>query len=126
MGGAADFTLPSLVAGGSGVVIGLGNIVPKLCVRVFDLWKAGQWKEAQRVQAILSEADLAVLEGGVTGTKSGLQSWFGYGGRPRLPLPEASEKEAAKFRKILAGAVTLESGLQNRMDTVLNAFEGRP
>lgn len=111
MGGAADFTLQSLVAGGSGVVTGLGNIVPKLCVRVYDLWKAGKWEEAQKLQAILPKADLAVLEGGVTGAKSGLQTWLGYGGRPRLPLPQASEEEALKFKEILAEAAKAENSL---------------
>ncbi|KAM0418881.1 hypothetical protein ACHAPT_012146 [Fusarium lateritium] len=37
MGGAIDFILQSLVAGGSGVVTGLGNILPRTYVRAFDL-----------------------------------------------------------------------------------------
>ncbi|KAL2430775.1 putative 4-hydroxy-2-oxoglutarate aldolase, mitochondrial [Exophiala dermatitidis] len=111
MGGSADFIVQALVAGGSGVVVGLGNIVPKLCVKVFGLYKIGKLHEAQKLQAILARADLVVGEGGVAGTKSGLQTWFGYGGVARRPLPQLNPDVAAKFDNLLAEAVALEKGL---------------
>ncbi|KIW23629.1 uncharacterized protein PV07_11815 [Cladophialophora immunda] len=111
MGGSADFILQTLVAGGSGVVVGLGNLVPKLCVKVFDLYKAGKLEEAQKLQAILARADLVVGEGGVAGTKSGLQTWFGYGGIPRRPLPQLNPDTATKFNSLLEEAVALEKGM---------------
>ena len=47
MGGSADFTLPTLIAGGSGIVTGLGNFAPKACVKVFELWAEGKLEEVR-------------------------------------------------------------------------------
>jgi dihydrodipicolinate synthase/N-acetylneuraminate lyase len=68
MGGSADFTLQTMIAGGSGIITGLGNIVPKACVKVFNLYAEGKVEEAQRVQGIVARGDWGVIKGGVTGT----------------------------------------------------------
>ena len=80
MGGSADFTLQTLIAGGSGIITGLGNVTPKACVKVYELYKAGKLAEAQKMQAIVARGDWGVIAGGVPGTKSALQSHYGYGG----------------------------------------------
>lgn len=111
MGGSADFTLQTLIAGGSGIITGLGNIVPKACVKVFELYKAGKVEEAQRVQAIVARGDWAVIAGGVVGTKSGLESWYGYGGFARRPLPKPSAEDDAKYKEMLKEVVEYENSL---------------
>ena len=111
MGGSADFTLQTMIAGGSGIITGLGNIVPKACVKVFDLYKAGKVDEAQRVQAIVARGDWAVIAGGVVGTKSGLESWYGYGGIARRPLPKPTKEEDAKYKEMLREVVEYENSL---------------
>lgn len=111
MGGSADFTLQTLIAGGSGIVTGLGNVTPKACVKVFELYKAGKVAEAQRIQAIVARGDWAVIAGGVVGTKAGLEAWYGYGGIARRPLPKPTEQEVAKYKSMLQEVVELENSL---------------
>lgn len=111
MGGSADFTLQTMIAGGSGIITGLGNIVPKACVKVFDLWAKGEVEEAKKIQAIVARGDWAVIKGGVTGTKSGLESYFGYGGYARRPLPKPSKEDIAQTEALLKEVIELENSL---------------
>lgn len=111
MGGSADFTLQTLIAGGSGIITGLGNVVPKACVKVYDLYAQGKVEEAQKVQAIVARGDWGVIAGGITGTKSALQTYFGYGGYARRPLPKPSPEDVAKYEAALKEVVELEKSL---------------
>jgi len=111
MGGSADFTIQTLIAGGSGIITGLGNIVPKACVKVYDLYAAGKIEEAQRIQAIVARGDWGVIAGGVTGTKSALETYFGYGGFARRPLPKPSKEDTARYAEMLKEAIELEKTL---------------
>jgi len=111
MGGSADFTLQTMIAGGSGVITGLGNVVPKACVRVYDLYAEGKVEEAQKLQAIVARGDWGVIAGGITGTKSALQTYFGYGGYPRRPLPKPSKEDVARYETALKEVVELENSL---------------
>lgn len=111
MGGSADFTLQTLIAGGSGIITGLGNIVPKTCVKLLELYAQGKVEEAKSLQAIVARGDWAVISGGVVGTKAGLESWYGYGGISRRPLPKARPDEVKKWRDMLAEVVEYENNL---------------
>lgn len=111
MGGSADFTLQTMIAGGSGIITGLGNVVPKACVKVYELYKAGKVQEAQRVQAIVARGDWAVIAGGVVGTKVGLEAWYGYGGIARRPLPKPTAEETKRYKDMLQEVVEFENSL---------------
>ncbi|KAL9599696.1 MAG: hypothetical protein Q9219_003684 [cf. Caloplaca sp. 3 TL-2023] len=111
MGGSADFTLQTLVVGGSGVVCGLGNISPKACVKITELYKAGKMVEAKKLQAVVARGDWAAISGGIVGTKSALQTFYGYGGFARKPLPRPNDKEAAKYASGFQELVELEKTL---------------
>jgi len=111
MGGSADFTLQTMIAGGSGIITGLGNVVPKACVKVFDLYAEGKVEEAQKLQAVVARGDWGVIAGGITGTKSALQSYYGYGGFARRPLPKPSKDDVAKYEAALKEVVELENSL---------------
>ena len=111
LGGSADFTLPTLVVGGSGVICGLANIAPKACIRIIHLYVTGQLKECKTLQAIVARGDWAAIAGGVVGTKSALETYFGYGGWARRPLarptPEESQKYAWDFKELVELEKTL-------------------
>lgn len=111
LGGSADFTLQTLIAGGSGIITGLGNIVPKACVKVYELYAQGKVEQAQKLQAVVARGDWAVITGGVTGTKSGLESYFGYGGYARRPLPRPSKEDVVKYQGLLKEVMELENSL---------------
>lgn len=111
LGGSADFTLQTLVAGGSGTIGGLANIAPRACVKIVTLYKMGKLKEARKLQAIVARGDWAAIQGGIVGTKSALENFFGYGGYARKPLPRPSTQEADDFARGFKELVTLEKSL---------------
>ncbi|EWC45267.1 putative mitochondrial 4-hydroxy-2-oxoglutarate aldolase [Drechslerella stenobrocha 248] len=111
MGGSADFTLQTLIAGGSGVIAGLANVAPKACVSIVNLYAAGKIKEAKRRQAIVARGDWAAIQGGLVGTKSCLQTFFNYGGYARKPLPKPRGEEALKWEIAFQEIVDLEESL---------------
>ncbi|KIW90824.1 uncharacterized protein Z519_08607 [Cladophialophora bantiana CBS 173.52] len=112
MAGLADCIVPTLAAGGTGVIVGLGNVLPKSCVKVFDLYEAGKFDEAQKLQRLLSAADWTLVAGGVTSVKSVLESYFNYGGQPRRPLPRAEKDAKERWAIALKAAVEYENGIQ--------------
>lgn len=86
--GKADFMLPGLIAGSSGVISALANVVPRVHVEVIRLYTAGELEKARAIQAELSKADWALLKFGISGVKTACEKWFGYGsGTVRSPLP---------------------------------------
>lgn len=111
MGGSADFTLQTLIVGGSGVICGVGNVAPRACAKIVDLFAAGKLAEAKRLQAIVARGDWAAISGGIVGTKSALDTYFGYGGIARRPLPRVTKSEAAKFAGDFKELVELERSL---------------
>jgi 4-hydroxy-2-oxoglutarate aldolase len=111
MGGSVDFTLQTLIGGGSGIIGGMANIAPKTCVRLVELFKAGKLAEAQKLQAIIARGDWAAIQGGIIGTKAGLVAHFGYGGYARKPLPRPSKEETNKWREAFEELVKCENSL---------------
>lgn len=97
MGGSADFTLQTLVVGGSGVICGLANIAPKACVEIVKLYAMGKFKEASSLQAVVARGDWRAISGGVVGTKSALEVHCGYGGQARRPLPRPTPEEMIEY-----------------------------
>ena len=111
MGGSADFTLQTLIGGGSGVICGLGNVTPKACVKLIELYAAGKVTEAQKMQVIVARGDWAAISGGIVGTKSALETYFGYGGLARKPLPRPTKGDVAKYAEAYKEVVALEKSL---------------
>lgn len=90
MGGSSDFLLQTLVAGGHGVIAGLGNLAPVANVSTMRLYQDGKTENAKQIQAVLARADWVAIKGGFVAVKIGLEKFHGYGGLPRLPcaIPE--------------------------------------
>jgi len=116
MGGSADFLLQTLVGGGSGIIGGFANIAPQACVRLVQLFESGNLKEARKLQAIVARGDWAAIQGGIIGTKSALQSHFGYGGFARKPLPRPNKEESVRWREAFDEVVDLERSLMVKME----------
>jgi len=111
MGGSVDFTLQTLIGGGSGIIGGMANIAPKACVRLVELFESGKYAEAQKLQAIVARGDWAAIQGGIIGTKAALMTHFGYGGYARKPLPRPNKEEARKWRDAFDELVRIENSL---------------
>ena len=111
LGGSADFALQSLIGGGHGILAGLANIAPKACIETIRLYREGKMAEAQEMQEVVARGDWAAIQGGVVSTKAGMESWFGYGGFGRSPLPRPTSDESAKWKEGFRELVALEKSL---------------
>jgi 4-hydroxy-2-oxoglutarate aldolase len=111
MGGSVDFTLQTLIGGGSGIIGGMANIAPKACVKLFQLFEEGKYVEARKLQAIVARGDWAAIQGGIIGTKAALMAHFSYGGYARKPLPRPNKEENRKWRDSFEELVKVESSL---------------
>jgi len=109
--GMADFILQSAVVGASGVIAGGANVAPKLCVHIYKLIGEGKLDEARKAQMILSKGDWVLTKAAIPGTKSAIQSYFGYGGYPRRPLRRLSEEAAKEVASKIDEMMKLEKSL---------------
>jgi L-threo-3-deoxy-hexylosonate aldolase len=110
-GGMCDFTTQTLVSGGSGIIAGGANVMPKVCVRVWELYREGKRDEAFELQKVLSKCDWVLTKAAIAGTKSAIQSYFGYGGYPRRPLKRLDEVRTQSIREGVAEVMKLEKSL---------------
>ncbi|KAI9151807.1 putative dihydrodipicolinate synthetase protein [Paramyrothecium foliicola] len=111
LAGSADFTVQSLAGGGHGILAGLANIAPKACIKTMQLYKQGNYTEAQELQEVLSEGDWTAIQGGVIGVKAGLEGWMGYGGYARSPLPRPDSEQTSIWKDGFRALVATEKSL---------------
>ncbi|KAK1569626.1 dihydrodipicolinate synthase [Colletotrichum navitas] len=121
-GGSSDYLLPTLYAGGSGCVTGMGNIFPSSTSAVYDLWKAGRTEVASKLQGDVANAEWACKKG-IAVTKYG--AWYFLGRdigltdesswemrRPYLPLSDAMKKWALETLGVLETAEKQKSWIE--------------
>ena len=100
--GSASFLLPAVVMGAKGGTLATANIVPDLCVKIFDLANEGKIEEAREIQkSILPLNALVTSRFGVAGMKAALDMIGYFGGEPRKPMLPATEAEKAEIRQAL-------------------------
>jgi 4-hydroxy-tetrahydrodipicolinate synthase len=49
LGGTTDVIFPTLSLGGKGALIGIANVIPKLCSEIYELVAAGKFEEAREI-----------------------------------------------------------------------------
>ncbi|PQE05288.1 dihydrodipicolinate synthetase protein [Rutstroemia sp. NJR-2017a BVV2] len=110
-GGMCDFTAQTLVSGGSGIIAGGANVMPKTCVKIWNLYKEGKRDEAFELQKVLSKGDWVLTKAAIAGTKSAIQSYYGYGGFPRKPLKKLDEVKTNGIKEGIAEVMKVEMSL---------------
>lgn len=110
-GGIADFTAQTLISGGSGIIAGGANVMPKVCVKVWELYREGKRDEAFALQKVLSKGDWVLTKASIAGTKSAIQSYYGYGGIPRRPLSGLQDVKVAAVKEGIAEVMKVELSL---------------
>jgi 4-hydroxy-2-oxoglutarate aldolase len=98
-------------SGGHGILAGLANIAPKACIETIRLYREGRIAEAQNMQEIVARGDWAAIQGGIVSTKAGMESWLGYGGYARSPLPRPTSAESSKWKEGFRELIKLEKSL---------------
>jgi len=110
-GGMCDFTAQTLVSGGSGIIAGGANVMPKVCVKIWNLYTEGKRDEAFELQKVLSKGDWVLTKAAIAGTKSAIQSYYGYGGHPRRPLKRLDEVRVTGIKEGIEEVMKVEKSL---------------
>lgn len=100
--GSGSFLYPTLALGGVGGTLAVANILPELCVQLYEAAVAGEHAKAQALQHKLLAANAAVTSRfGIPGLKQAM-NLLGYrGGLPRHPLLPLAEQHLPDLRQIL-------------------------
>lgn len=98
LAGTADIVLPTLMLGGSGAVIAVANVFPKVCSNLYEAFRIGNYEEASKLQqriAYINEI-LVKRHNQLSAIKEALNMQGlpgGYPRRPALPLDEKEKKD---------------------------------
>ena len=97
--GWAPVVYPALASGAAGAILAVANVLPDVCVALFDAVRAGRHEEALAIQRELTPLAQLVTSGhGIAGLKIALEL-AGYRGgavrAPLLPAPAAARDEIA-------------------------------
>ncbi|PNY23273.1 4-hydroxy-2-oxoglutarate aldolase, mitochondrial [Tolypocladium capitatum] len=78
LAGQSDWLVPALSVGGTGVITGVANLYPKVCMQIYDLYTSGKVKEAETLQLKLAQMEWGFAHGGINGTKWVVAKLRGY------------------------------------------------
>ncbi|KAK2767701.1 hypothetical protein FQN54_003859 [Arachnomyces sp. PD_36] len=78
LAGQSDWLIPALSIGGTGCITGVGNLYPKTCLEIYNLYTAGKLKEAGELQKQLGIMEWGFGKGGINGTKWVVSKKLGY------------------------------------------------
>jgi len=97
LSGSGSYLLPVLMAGGTGGVMALANVLPRACTHLVDLYKTKQYEKAASLQGILVPINQMITKNlGIPAMKAAMER-VGYHGqnprKPLLPLTDQQKKE---------------------------------
>lgn len=78
LAGQSDWLVPALSVGSTGVITGVANLYPKVCIEIYNLFKAGQLEKAGAAQIKLAKMEWGFGKGGINGTKWVVAKILGY------------------------------------------------
>jgi 4-hydroxy-2-oxoglutarate aldolase len=100
--GAAATLHPAIVVGASGGIVAVANVAPEVCVRLYDLARAGKHDEARALQRRLTPLAHAVTAGyGIAGLKVAMEIAGYAGGEVRSPLRPAKPEAREVLQRLL-------------------------
>lgn len=99
----ANAMLPTLLSGGRGAVIAVGNVFPALCVRLYDAFKSRQYEEASRMQNRISYANEVLVRrfNQISAVKEAMRLQGLAGGYPRKPALPLDSEERKSIQNLL-------------------------
>ncbi len=107
LSGAAGVLHPALTVGANGAILAISNVVPELCVEIYELVQANDHAAARRRQAVLGALNRAISRYGIGGYKFAMDLRGYQGGRPRRPLlsPDEAGRQAIRAGLLAAGVL---------------------
>jgi 4-hydroxy-2-oxoglutarate aldolase len=110
--GAAPTLYASLLVGARGAIVAIANVVPELCVQLYELTRAGRHDEALALQQALAPLAAAVTTGyGVPGLKAAMAHAGYRPGQPRRPLEPLDDEGLRKVRGLVDSLSTRAEAL---------------
>ena len=83
----------------------LANVAPKECIKIFELFKLGKLKEADKIQKRMLAVNKAITSKyGVAGLKATMGLIGYFGGQPRKPIQPATSAIIKDLKTILVNA----------------------
>lgn len=102
LAGSAAFFYPSLCIGAVGGVLSLANALPKMCAKLYSLFREKRYDEARTLNNRVVRLNAEVSgRYGVAGVKAAMDAAGYNGGAPRHPLPPLSEEERNRLYAII-------------------------
>jgi len=106
LAGTADVTLPTLMLGGRGAVIAVANVLPKMCSRLYEAFRKGDYEGASKLQRRISYLNEVLVKkhNQLSAIKESLKLRGlpgGYPRRPALPLREEEKKDIENVLKTM-------------------------
>jgi len=99
--GSAATLFPSMMVGAAGAIIAVANVVPDVCVKLYDLVRAGNYDEARLLQRRLTPLAQAVAGGySIPGLKVAMEIAGYVGGDVRRPLRPAKPEAREVLRRL--------------------------
>ena len=104
LSGTSDMILPTLMMGGKGGIVAIGNVVPRICSNIVDAYKKGDVKAAGENQLKASWVNKIVVRDypQIPAIKAALSKLGHDAGVPRKPLTGLPEETAKKILEELA------------------------
>jgi 4-hydroxy-2-oxoglutarate aldolase len=100
--GHAGVFYASLCAGVRGAILAAGCVAPRLCVEIYDAFRAGDHQRASELQRLLAPVARAVTTRfGIGGLKAALDLLGYAGGLPRMPLRAPDADARAEIARLL-------------------------
>lgn len=117
LGGASDYLLGTVAVGGQGAITGMANVAPRVCVKAFELARAGRYEEALQYARAISTAEWGMGKGAILGTKY-MTAWANdyapTAALARKPLPLCPESTKQHVRAVGTEIVALERSLEQQ------------
>jgi 4-hydroxy-2-oxoglutarate aldolase len=108
--GSAPTFYPSLCVGATGGILAVSCVLPALCVRLHEHFRAGRHAEARDLQRRLTPLAKLVTTGlGVAGLKKAMDLAGFAGGEPRAPLGPLTAEATSQVRDAVAALTLVES-----------------
>jgi 4-hydroxy-2-oxoglutarate aldolase len=99
--GSASTLYPAMLMGAAGGIVAVANVVPDVCVKLYDLARAGKHDEARRLQRELTPLANAVTAGySIAGLKVAMEIAGYVGGDVRRPLRPAKPEARVVLQRL--------------------------
>lgn len=95
----------ALALGAAGGILAVANLLPEACVRMMEIFEAGDLEKARRIQmGMIPIIEAVTKKYGIPGLKAAMDLRGYYGGDPRSPLLPVNEQVRARLGQLLQEA----------------------